>query len=206
MQPGTLSVSDAQHFTSRILVDGVEREHVSWSVDRELSGDLPAQVVSGSGIVQASGTIVWAQADAVADAPTHPFNTSSGQIPRKGSRVTIWSGDGASEWRQFTGLIDSTTGDIGGDLQSSIIDDRDKLDAPFSHEPLLRVMTPILRGADDYRAVGLTHLYYMDAALRTAGFYAVPPREARQALSVPAQSSLWPEDGIMTGSLIEVGS
>ena len=132
----------------------------------------------------------------------NPFNRSSGWLPVRGDRVVIYAGDGTSEWIQFTGLIDKTTGDIGSGYQSTIIDDLDRLITPFSHVPLLRVMTPIVRGAAEYRAAGLSHLYYVDAALRVAGFFATPPAESRQILSVPAQSSMWPEAGIMTDGLV----
>lgn len=202
MQAGSLVVSDAMFYASRVLVNGVERECASWSVGRELSGDLPAQVAAVSGLVQATGTIVWVEEYDVDEMPTTPFNTSSGWLPRRGNRVEIFAGDGVSEWKVFTGLVDSSSGSVGESFQSTIIDDRDKLDKPFTHDALLRVMPPLTRGASAYRGVGLTYLYFVDAALRTAGFYATPSKEARQALSVPAQSSMWPEVGLMTEGVV----
>lgn len=189
-------------FTSRVMVSGVKRDCASWSVDRELSGDLPAQVAAVSGLVQASGTIEWVEVNDVDSMPTTPFNDSSGWLPRRGNRVEIYAGDGTSEWRVFTGLIDTSSGSVGGGFQSKIIDDRDKLNGPFRHEALLRVMPPLNRGAAAYRGAGLTYLYYVDAALRRSGFYATPPAEARQAVSVPAQSSMWPEVGNMTAGVV----
>lgn len=198
MQPGALAFSDSMFYESRVLVNGVVRECESWNVGRELSGDLPVQVAAVSGLVQATGTITWVEENDVDDMPTSPFNTSSGWLPRRGNRVEIFAGDGTTEWKVFTGLVDSSSGDVSGSFQSKIIDDRDKLSADFRHEPLLRIMPPNLRGEADYRGVGLTYLYFVDAALRTSGFYATPPVEARQAVSVPAQSSMWPEVGVMT--------
>lgn len=198
MQAGSLVLSDSMFYKSRVLVNGVARECASWSVGRELSGDLPQQVAAASGLVQATGTIVWVEEYDVDDMPTTPFNTSSGWLPRRGNRVEIFAGDGVSEWKVFTGLVDSSSGSVGESFQSTIIDDRDKLDKPFTHDALLRVMPPLTRGAPDYRGVGLTYLYFVDAALRVAGFYATPPAEGRQAVSVPCQGSMWPEVGVMT--------
>lgn len=130
--------------------------------------------------------------------PTTPFNNSTGWIPRKGDPVEIWEGDGKNEWQVFDGVIDSSTGRVGEPgFQSRIIDRRDKLSTKFRHDPLLRIMPPLARAAADYRGVGLTYLYYVDAALRKAGFHATPPAEDRQAVSIPAQSSMWPESGAM---------
>lgn len=200
MQAGNLVSSDVQAFTSRVLVAGVQREVVSWSVNRELSGDLPAQVVAASGITQATGSIVFAGED-VETTARNPWNKSTGWLPAEGDRVEIFAGDGVTEWKQFHGLIDRTTGSIGEGFQSTIIDEYDKLSAPFSHDALLRVMPPITDGAAR-RGVGLTTTYYADLALRSAGFYATPPSEFDSAVSVPAQGSMWPAHG----SIITSGS
>ena len=155
-----------------------------------------------SGIQQATGTITWADGPDVTDSSVNPWNSSSGWLPGKGDPVTIYVTDGVTEWVQFTGLIDETTGSVGGLAQSTIIDNSDRLNATFSHEPLMRIMPPLKRADPDYRASGLSYLYYVDQALRTAGFFATPPQEERQILSVPAQSSMWPERGVMlTGQI-----
>lgn len=197
MQSGSLSSTST--YRSRVMVNGVARPHASWDVSRDLSGDLPEQVTVLSGITPATGTIEWARGAAVSGRPLTPFGSPAEWLPSKGDRVEIWEGDGATEWRVFTGVIDSTTGDTSGAPTSRIVDDYDRLDVPFRHEPLQRVMPPRTRAASAYRGIGLTHLYFVDAALRAAGFYALPPAEARQAVSVPAQSSMWPEAGVMVG-------
>ncbi|WP_307076524.1 hypothetical protein [Arthrobacter pascens] len=165
-------------------------------------GDLPEQVAAVSGIKQATGSVVWNEAPDVSTTAVNPWNESSGWLPKTGDRVEIWAGDGVTYWQQFTGAVDETSGDVFGLPQSSIIDDYDKLNARFSHEPLMRIMPPRVRAAADYRAVGLKHLYYADAALRAAGFYATPPAENRTIVSVPAQSSMWPEVGVMTAGVL----
>lgn len=200
MQEGELS--GLPTFTSRVVVEGVERPHSSWSVSRELSGDLPESVAMVAGVTAATGQVKWARSASVSDRPLTPFGVPSGWIPASGDRVVIWEGDGNSEWRVFTGVIDSTTGDASDDPTSKIISDVDRLSRPFSHEPLQRVMPPRGRAESAYIGVGLTHLYFVDAALRNAGFHALPPAEGRQAVSVPAQSSMWPEAGTMTAGTV----
>lgn len=201
MQAGNLVGGDVLAFTTRVLVNGVQRPVESWDVGRELSGDLPEQVSAMSGVTQATGSITWATQPDMSTTAANPWNKSSGWLPDKGDRVVIYAGDGTTEWVQFTGRIDETTGSIGGLAQSSVIDDIDKLNARFSHEAMLRIMPPLARGGER-RAAGLTHMYYVDAALRRAGFYATPPPEVRTILSVPAQSSMWPEEGFMTEGVI----
>lgn len=200
MQAGNLVSSDVQAFTSRVLVAGVQREVVSWNVTRELSGDLPAQVVAASGITQATGSIVFAGEDIEATA-RNPWNKSTGWLPAEGDRVEIYAGDGATEWKQFHGLIDKTTGDIGGGFQSTVIDDFDRLSAPFAHDALLRIMPPLSDG-DARRGVGLSTAYYINAAMRDAGLHATPAGEYDSALHVPFQGSSWP----LHGTLREAGN
>ena len=194
MQAGTLAVSDVMAYTTRVVVNGEERPNIGWDVERELSGDLPAQVVASSGITQATGNITFTSTSDVSDGSANPFNASTGWIPAPGDHVQIFAGDGVTEWQQFEGVIDSPSGSIGGGFQATLIDQYDKLSAPFTHEPLLRVMPPATMG-EPRRGVGLTTQYYITKALRTAGFYSTPPNEYDSALSVPCQGSMWPERG-----------
>jgi hypothetical protein len=119
--------------------------------------------------------------------------------------VQVLVSDGTTDWVQFTGVIDETSGDVGGLPQSTIIDTTDRLNRPFSFGALLRVMPPVTPGAPDYRGIGLTAQYPADQALRTCGFYSTPETESNPALSVPAQTSMWP-DGGNAGTLILGGS
>lgn len=194
MFAGELVTSDAMAYRSYVTVNGEVRPHVSWSVRRELSGDLPAQVVHGSGVSQATGTVEWARGQVVSDTAANPWNAAAGWLPKSGDRVVIWAGDGETFWRQFTGIIDETSGDVGSGASSSLIDDYDRLNRRVSHDALLRVMPPTTNGGVR-RGVGLNPAYFMDYALRAAGFYVTPPLENRPAISVPAQGSMWPESG-----------
>lgn len=183
-------------YTTRIIVNGTQR-YGAWSTSRELSGDLPAQVVAVSGITQATGSISWFFEDDVQDNSVQPWNPA-GWFPRPGDRVEIFVSDGASEWKVFHGIIDRTSGSVGEPFSSTLIDDHDRLSVEVSHEAMLSVMPPqSFDGTGSYRVVGLHPLYYVDLALRAAGFFATPPREPNSALDAPFQGSLWPHRGVV---------
>lgn len=201
MQPGSLIGGDIRHITTRVVVNGVDRQHVSWTLDGEISGDLPEQVVAGSGITQATGTIIWAASEDVSDASANPWNRRTGWLPSKGDSVLVYAGDGVSEWVQFTGVIDTTTGNVGGTVQSTVIDAYDQLSAQVSHPALLAVMPPVNRGGS-YRGVGLVHTYYVDLAFRAARFFCTPQQEPGCVFHVPAQGGIWPHHG----SLLTAGT
>lgn len=197
MQPGSFTSSDVVSLKSRVLVNGILRPHLSWSVDRELSGDLPAQVAATSGITQATGSVSWAESSDVDSATTNPWNDSSGWLPQSGDKVEIFAGNETDEWMQFTGIIDKTTGSIGGGFQSTIIDRYDDLSNPVSHDPLLYVMPPYTPGGT-FRNAGLTYTYYVDLAMRAGRFFTTPGREVNSVLHVPCQGGMWPHYGELT--------
>lgn len=193
MQSGVFSSGGVLAFTSRVTVNGVTRSHDSWSLDREISGDLPSQVAYGAGIRQATGTIAWSLPSVVAGEPASPWRRNV-WVPQRGDRVVIWQGDGVSEWAQFTGVIDRTAGTVGEGFESRIIDDYDKLAAPIQHEAMLAAMPPLNPGGP-FRRVGLTQIYYVDRAARAGGFYATPAQAPACVLHVPGNGSLWPHQG-----------
>ena len=57
MQAGSLVTSNVMAFTSRVLVNGVEREVESWSIGRDLQGDLPSGLGGGNGVTQATAQV-----------------------------------------------------------------------------------------------------------------------------------------------------
>lgn len=178
-----------------VLIDGVARDVVSWSVDRELIGDLPEQVVAASGITQATGTVEFA-GDEVERASRNPFNRALGWLPRRGQRVQVLVDVAGVQESRFVGVIDKVSGTVSGGFRASIIDESDKLSAKVSHVPLQRIMPPLADG-DPRRGVGLTALYYIDLACRAAGFYCTPRREHNTSLTANLQTSLWPEAGTL---------
>lgn len=196
---------NVKRFTSRVLVNGVERAHQSWSDSREINGDLPMQVVAGSGITQATGSIVWSPVNNVTDSAHTPWNMKGLWRPKRGDTVQIVEGDGTYERVMFTGFIDKTTGSVGEPMQSTIIDAYDKFSAPLSHEPMLNVMPPA-SGGGAFRGVGLTHTYFVDLAFRAAGFFVTPPQEPHSLLHVPGQGSIWPHRGSCVTAGVRSGS
>lgn len=199
MLPGDFTAGMVVQLETYAIVNGVRRDIESFSTDRDLSGDLPEQVAATGGISGASGSITWASQEDVQSREPSPWHKPGGWPPSAGDRVRVYVTDGVTSWPRFTGLIDKTTGAVGGGMQSSVIDDRDKLNTSFTHEALLRHHTPFGEG-NDYRSIGLNHWYILTAALRKAGLYNTPPMVADIALSAPLQGSVWPEAGIVTSA------
>lgn len=199
MQAGSFATADAQRLTSYIRVHGIERQHDSWSIARDLVGDLPEQVVAGGGISQATGTIVWSTSEDVTDGSLNPWNASTGWIPTSGQQVIIYVGDSSTWWIQFIGVIDVTTGDIGSGMQSSIVGNDDLLNRMIEHSTVFADHPPTVEGGD-YCIVGMGPGYAVDRAMRACGFYATPPLRPGVVLSVPAQLSMWPEFGLVRKS------
>lgn len=199
MLPGDFDHSmDLRELDTYAVVNGVPREIESVSLDAELTGDLPDQVVSAGGVSGRTGTIVWtAQDDAVAGREVSPWHKPSGWPPSAGDRVQIYATDGVTSYPRFTGVIDQTTGSVGTGYQSRIIDLRDRLNESFTHKALLRHHTPHQEGWA-YRSIGLNFWYFLVAALRQSRIYNVPEPTAEIALSMPLQGSVWAEAGTVT--------
>lgn len=181
-------------WTTSVMVNGVERAIRSVSWDTEMSGDLPEQVIASGGLSDASGTIEWATQQSVEDRPVSPWAKTAGWPPSAGDLVQVRVSDGATTWSRYTGVIDNTTGDPTAGYQSKIIDFKDRLSGSFTHEALLRHMTPASEGGS-YRSIGLNFWYPLTQALRSCGFHNVPAIEAPSAMSATMQGSVWPEAG-----------
>lgn len=199
MLPGGFVGGDVRELTTYALVNGVRREVESFTSDRDLAGDLPEQVAAGGGVSGGSGTIVWAQLEDVQSREVSPWHKPAGWPPSSGDRVQVYVTDGVTDFPRFTGAIDKSSGTVGGGMQSTVIDDRDKLNASFSHQALLRHHTPYGEG-NAYRSIGLSHWYILTAALRAAGIRNTPPMVAEVAMSAPLQGSVWPEAGTLTSA------
>lgn len=202
MQDGVLSDHAVRAFSSRIIVDGVVRPHVSWRIRRDLSSGLPSQVAGFHGVTQATADVEWSHEAPVSGFATNPWNASTGWVPEPGQRVQIIVRDehSGNEWTQFSGRVDDGDGHILGSMSSSLIDDYDQLSTEVSHDAMLRIMPPrVDDGAN--RAVGLVATYYVDYAMRAAGFYCTPRQEPDCALLVPCQGGMWPH----RGSVVDAG-
>lgn len=186
--------SDVRSYRSRVLVNGVERTHLSWRLGRDLLSDLPEQVSASAGITQASGTIRWGTRDDVSGVVT-PWNPSSGWVPTEGDRVQIFVSHGTMEWQQFEGVVDDVEGDSSEyGLTSKIVDRIDDFSRPVNLPSIIGVMPPI-EPADPFRRVGITPRYHLMVAMRRAGYFVTPPAEFGVVASIPAVGSMWPLTG-----------
>lgn len=200
MQAGSLAGGDVRELTSRVLVNGVERAHESWSTARDIVGDLPEQVVAGGGVRQATGAIVWAEQSDVSGVSVNPWNASTGWLPKSGDWVVIRVGDGVTEWVQFNGRIDEVTGYVGGQCQSSIVGFDDHLNRQIEHSTVFATHPPTVEGGSRL-GVAMGPGYVVDRAMRACGYFATPPMRPGVAVSVPAQLSMWPEFGFIRESV-----
>lgn len=199
MQAGALTGADVMTYTSRVLVNGVPRPVLEWNRDSELQGDLPSQVVASSGITQATGSVAWASDEDTTDGSLNPWNPSTGWIPQNGDHIEIWAGDGVSEWCQFVGVIDKTSGDIHGGLSSTLIDYHDNFSRILNIPHLTAKMPPVDHAPSPgwkWRYPGLSAVFYANMAARAAGFHSTAPPDVFTILDVPMQGSMWPALGI----------
>lgn len=186
---------DVIEYSSRVIVNGIERPHISWSVDREIANDMPEGVSGGGGVAQATGTITWAAEADIAGMTTNPWYSGSGWLPKRGDKVQIFAGDGTTLWSQFVGIIDRSSGSVGGQISSTIIDRIDDFSTLVNIPAMLSITPPLTEGANP-RRVGLSNIWYSNYCLRSAGFYSTPGPEYRVCLDVPLQGSMWPMTGL----------
>lgn len=196
MQAGSLAGGPVRSLRSYAIVNGVHREMLDWSVDREIGSDLPAGVAGGTGVVQATGKVTWAP-DPADGGSRSPWNPGMGWVPAAGDRVEVWQGDDETSWVQFTGYIDDTTGTVGGTMTSTIVDRIDDLSARADLPPLVDVMPPITTSGA-FRRVRVSPRGVLVLAMRRGGFYQTPTPEAHSVVDVPAVSTMWPHIGTVT--------
>ena len=191
MLPGSLVSGDVALFVSRVTVNGVNRPAVSISLDAAMRSDLPSQISgSGSGMSR-SGTVEWATAEDVHERPVTAFRDWGVWRPQKGDEIIVYVGDGKTEWRRFTGVVDETTGSVGPGMQSTIVGNVDPLSASFSMEPQLTRMHP-RSGSSTWRTGGLSKMMLIDEVLRRGGRYITPRNISGSVLNVPYQTSVRP--------------
>ena len=182
-----------------VRVNGVVREHVSMTWAGDTTGGLPDQVVSaGTGMRSRTGTIVWAQQDAVEDEPPHPLRQSSGWPPREGDEVvidaTVDTGTGPYTFRRFTGRLGRTTGSLtDGSLASEITDTLgDSLRALVNIPPMI---------TGNY-----TKSYQIAyRAMEQAGLGVLPPPDSSTVAHVAGQGGNEPVVGTIDATSTAIG-
>lgn len=213
MQPGPdLTRALDTEATTTVRVAGVVREHTRVTITAETSGEIPA--LGGSGIMSATGTIDWApgltarssDASVSTRVPT-PWQRADKWPPSPGDEVTIdatmtdrQTGQSVT-CRQFTGRIRSTSGDVGGQMVSAIVDNTDNLDVPFKMRPLQFAM-PSEDGAGGITVpVQLSPMTLVEWGLSTAGFapsMIYTGQYESTLIFIPGQGSFFPRVGYVS--------
>lgn len=180
--------------TSLVIVNGEPVEVASLKVTRELSGSMPAQVESGSGLTAATGSVTWNVGKDVQDRAAHPWDGSSFP-PKPTDEVLAFAGYRGALVRQLTGSIDDALGSVAtGGVSSKLVDPIDKLKRHVSYPAMLNAMPPLNEGGT-FRRVGLQSIFVTDRILRECGFYATPAPAPNCIFSAPQMGSAWPEIG-----------
>src|SRR5687768_13895642 len=107
--PTDLTVTEP---AARVTLNGVDYgldELGSVTVTRELPSSLPAQTTGVAGITAATGDIDWAVGDDVQETSSHPWDHAPFP-PKPADTITVEIGYGAALTRQFSGVVDSSSG------------------------------------------------------------------------------------------------
>lgn len=130
MHSGSFALEDVQELTSVVTVNGIQREHISWSRSTESSLGLPAPIVQASGIRVSRATVTFPSvAHEISHSLLTPW-TSEDQTwpPLPGQPIIIdvaYLYPGETTYRlqrRFTGTIDTVSGGLGSPLRLSCID------------------------------------------------------------------------------------
>lgn len=197
MLPGSLTDADVREWTTTVLVNGVPRPVSEVTLSRDMSSDMPEQVVAGGKLARTTGDVQWAADVEASDNPANPWNDTGLWLPSDGERVQVYVSDGTLSWPRGTFLIDDAAGDIGRSPRSSLVDLVDRLAASVNLPALLARMPP-LDSTGPWRRIGLTPRFVIDTAYRRSGFFATPGRQSGAVLDVPLQGSAWPLLGVVT--------
>lgn len=193
MLPGTLNPAKVQRWQSKIRVGGRTVDAVTYEVDR--------QMVHVPGTTDAAGQSATGTLSPVTDAEvlaraTSPWNRLSQWPPVQGTTVTIEeSADYGKTWVPvFTGLVDKPAGTSKGDLSCQLIERIDRFTRQVRIEPRQYLMPSALPGGT-MRMVADNHLWHINQAFETAGFYLACQWVPNPLLRATLQGSLWPEVG-----------
>lgn len=185
----------------QVLRNGEPADVDSVSVDREIPANTPGQISAVGGVVAATGSVEWSQADDATERVATPWTTRD--RPTLGDEVEILAGRDGANTRVFTGMVDDAGGQFSDSAFSSgIVDHVDRLNRTVSWDALGLVMPPWdPNNPTDYkRMTGLTGVYVTDKCLREGGFNATPPRDLNCVVSAPLMGSTWPEHGSLMDS------
>lgn len=201
MQAGVFTDHNVSTVSTRVLVDGVHRPHVEASWEASIDGDLPAQVVAGTGIKERSGQIDFAHRDSIMTRPETPWGGGEWP-PSRGARVEIWddveTAAGPYSYRRFYGRIDEVWGDP--EVSASIVDDWDLYRRPVTVLPMQKYMPSVRTGPTSAPAPYWAHLTAWGPvykAIEQVGRGILPPVDSagRVMLHCAVQGSVVPDVG-----------
>ncbi|MEO9246473.1 hypothetical protein ABDK96_02115 [Citricoccus nitrophenolicus] len=180
--------------------DGPDADVVAMRVVSEIGSGLPAQVVGGSDMVAADGSVtVKLSKDAVSTGLHLPWEDDKPRV-RLGSDVQASMGyahTGAPALgRVLTGVVNSepSTDVTQREVSFDLVDRLNAFNRPISLPPLNFKHPPHVYGGP-FMFIGLHPTYVTNTIARHCGFYSTPPMDMTTVFSAPTVGSLWPEVG-----------
>lgn len=177
-------------------IGGRDLDVDSMSVDRE----LPDPLASGSLTAATVGLAVTEGAD-VANTVATPWDpdTQWPPAPETSAAVSMDTGSGMISILRDGRVTGADGGTSSRQINVDLADKYQSLDRTISWDAVAAHM-PSLQEAENGRYVGMLTTSITDTILRECGWFSTPPRINYTMLSVPAQGTLWPERGWVTGS------
>lgn len=191
---------------AEVVIDGQTYRAESVQASSQIATDLPPQMRYAPGVTVDNGQARLLCGDEVARRAPMPWK-EYWLRELFGKRCTFRMGYGSA-------LVDVLTGQVsdlsGGTDEQAIPLEVSGLGAwmrdPVTVWPMGRINHRTAENpfsGEDMRSelhVGLTSLAVLDILARGAGFHSLPPPDDSTVLYVPAQSTLWPEAGVMVAT------
>lgn len=193
---------DVYEPTATVVINGSPVDVASVSVDRALPDPL-----ARAELRSAEAQIVAVDGPDVTSTIATPWDPASQWPPAKEAPASVSFDTGSGPVAALTnGRVTLSEG--GTDerpVYIEVLDQYQSLDKTISWGPIAEA-TPSESEATVARYVGLQSIHVTDRILRHCGWYATPPNPGYQALSVPAQGSMWPETGTVVTSQAQSGA
>lgn len=193
---------------SKVTMNGVETDLVSWEVERSFTGIPQSSDNSARG---ATGKIKPVSPRDVLSYAPHPWVRAGVLPPKPGWPVTIEvrpkprrdnDPDVRSWVRVFTGVVDDVSGDDFADLTVTVVDVLDPFTRLVTLPPLLFDMPPRPENPGGAKIKTALHLsYYIHSAFEAARFSASLPMTPSARLRVPMFGSTLPQPGKITSCI-----
>jgi hypothetical protein len=172
------------------LIGGSAFPVVGWSVDGDLTTDLPEQVRDVAGSAIAACRLELTSPSGSAPGWWSPWRRRS----LVGETVTVQADDGSGLRTVFTGTVRTEQGSTGQASASfDCLDVADRLHMPVTLAALPAEVEGVV-------TAGLSPSWVIDRVARQAGFQATYPNVAGSWLSATCAGSVWPETGTLVAT------